>query len=56
MKPLLTLVMAALTLPLGANSALAACTEQVVQFSVSPANAYADQTISVSYQANRWLL
>lgn len=53
MKPLLTLVMAALTLPLGANSALAACTEQVVQFSVSPTNAYADQTISVSYQANR---
>jgi len=45
--------MAALTLLLGANSALAACTEQVVQFSVSPTNAYADQPISVSYQANR---
>lgn len=53
MKPLLTLVIAALALPLGANSALAACTEQVVQFSVSPNNAYADQAISVSYEANR---
>lgn len=53
MKPLLTLVMAALMLPLGANTALAACTEQIVQFAVSPTNAYTDQTISVNYQANR---
>lgn len=53
MKPLLNLVLAALTLPLGANIAHAACTEQVVQFSVTPTNAYANQTISVDYKAER---
>lgn len=53
MKPLLTLVMATFLLTLGGNSALAACTEQIAQFSVTPTNAYSDQTITVNYLANR---
>ncbi|MEW5511841.1 Ig-like domain-containing protein [Pseudomonas asiatica] len=53
MKPLLTLVMAAFLLTLGGNSAFAACTEQIAQFSVTPTNAYSDQIISVNYLANR---
>ncbi|QUG93349.1 tandem-95 repeat protein (plasmid) [Pseudomonas putida] len=53
MKPLLTLVMAAFLLTLGGNSAFAACTEQIAQFSVTPTNAYSDQIITVNYLANR---
>ncbi|HEP8970388.1 TPA: tandem-95 repeat protein [Pseudomonas aeruginosa] len=52
MKPLLKLVLA-VSLPFVASFAHAACTEQVVQFSVSPENAYADQKIAVEYKAAR---